>query len=105
MDYLKDHVSFQHNATSCRRLMNTLPDWDNRSNSPSMIAQRDPALHAGHRHRWAHAFTTTALKDYEASVIARVRQLSEKWEMIIRGRVFGEKGATIDISAWMTYFA
>ena len=82
-----------------------LIDWDNRSNPPSMIAQRDPALHGLNWRAWARGFSITALKDYETTVIARVKQLVEKWENFIRVQPSGAKGASIDISAWMTYFA
>ncbi|KAI0035614.1 high nitrogen upregulated cytochrome P450 monooxygenase 2, partial [Vararia minispora EC-137] len=81
------------------------PYWDNRSDPPSMIAQRDPALHASNRRSWARGFSITALKDYEVIITARVKQLVEKWEELIRTRPFGAKGTSIDISAWMTFFA
>jgi len=79
------------------------PYWDNRSNTPSLIAQRDPAIHTQNRHRWAKAFSSAALKDYETNIIKRIRQLSHRWEQMIEQTA--QNFTVVDVSAWMTYFS
>ncbi|THH16440.1 hypothetical protein EW146_g4196 [Bondarzewia mesenterica] len=78
------------------------PSWDNRSQPPSLIAERDPLLHAHRRKPWNRGFTSVALKEYEIIIAKRCRQLLDCFGERIRKSEDGRM--TLDLSAWISYF-
>ncbi|ETW83732.1 hypothetical protein HETIRDRAFT_472015 [Heterobasidion irregulare TC 32-1] len=78
------------------------PWWDNRSQPPSLVGQRDPSVHAHRRKPWNRGFTSAALKEYEVIIAKRCRQLQECFEQKVEDVNGGV--ATVDISAWLSYF-
>ncbi|KAI9445854.1 high nitrogen upregulated cytochrome P450 monooxygenase 2 [Lactarius psammicola] len=81
------------------------PRWDGPPGErPSLIAQRDPVKHMHQRKPWNRAFSSTALKEYEAVLAKRARQLLS----CIEDRVNGsdqKAGLVLDMAAWFSYFA
>jgi len=71
---------------------------------PPLIAQRDPILHMEQRKPWTRAFSSTAMKDYEALVAKRVRQLVGCLEDMIE-RSDKKAHATVDMTRWLKYFS
>ncbi|KAJ7653938.1 cytochrome P450 [Mycena polygramma] len=63
----------------------------------NLIGSRDTKLHAEARKAWNRAFTPTAIRGYEPMLIRRVAQLVEA--------LGGEKGRSIDLSQWLSFFA
>ncbi|KAL0954501.1 hypothetical protein HGRIS_003468 [Hohenbuehelia grisea] len=76
------------------------PMWDGRLAEGgiirSMIGVRDVSEHSRRRRPWSRAFSISALKHYEAMIVRRAYQLKSRLE---------EQKGTIDLSAWMGYFA
>ena len=81
-------------------------DWDNMTDPPHLLAQRDLALHAQQRKPWDRAFSAGAMKDYETIVAKRSRHLVRRWQEIIHEQNTGSTGqsAILDLSDWMGYF-
>ncbi|KAI0265059.1 high nitrogen upregulated cytochrome P450 monooxygenase 2 [Gloeopeniophorella convolvens] len=82
------------------------PAWDNRSNPPAVIHQRNPAIHAIQRKPWNRAFTGEALKEYETLIAKRARQLVERVESLVQTQAQEkEKTALVDMALWFSYFS
>lgn len=60
---------------------------------------RDFVPHAVRRKPWTRALNSGAVKDYEADVHDKVKQLVDSLE------AKAEKGQTVNISDWMSFFA
>lgn len=60
---------------------------------------RDFVPHAVRRKPWTRALNTSAIKDYEADVHDKVKQLVDTLG------AKAKKGETVDISDWMSFFA
>ncbi|KAG6907707.1 hypothetical protein DXG01_007725 [Tephrocybe rancida] len=75
------------------------PFWEGRfpEDEPTkpMIALRDKAEHARRRRSWARAFSTAALKGYEAIITNRCLQLVE---------AVGQKTGMVDMAKWISFF-
>ncbi|KAF8265718.1 cytochrome P450 [Lactarius quietus] len=83
------------------------PRWDGHEESPmqspTLIAQRDPALHMQQRKPWNRAFSSAAMKEYEIIVAKRVRQLVGCLEDMVHSS--GENAdAVMDMTQWLKYF-
>jgi len=61
-----------------------------------LIAIRDISEHTRRRRPWTRAFSTSALKGYEALVIKRVTQLVD---------TLAAQKDTVDLSQWISFFA
>ncbi|KAI0313023.1 cytochrome P450, partial [Amylostereum chailletii] len=83
------------------------PYWDNMTNPPHLLAQRDVPTHAQQRKPWDRAFSASALKDYESIIAKRSRHLVQRWQEIIRTESAAEsvQKAVLDISEWMGFFS
>ncbi|KAI9462028.1 high nitrogen upregulated cytochrome P450 monooxygenase 2 [Russula earlei] len=71
---------------------------------PALIAQRDPVKHAHQRKPWNRALSSVALKEYEAIVAKRTRQLASCLENLVH-RSGHKDGTALDMAAWFSYFA
>lgn len=78
--------------------------WDDQQDPVSLIAQRDPILHAQQRKPWDRAFSSMAMKEYEIVVAKRIRQLAGYLEDMIQ-RSDDKANAVLDMTQWLKYFA
>ena len=77
--------------------------WEGRPGTPSLIAQRDPAIHMQQRKPWNRAFSSAAIKEYEVIVAKRTRQLIGCLENLVSGSDRKE-GVVSDVATWLNYF-
>lgn len=63
--------------------------------SEHLLSTRNPHVHAQKRRYWNHAFTPTAVKDYDDLIGSRARQFLDY--------LSGQHGV-VDLSAWIDYF-
>jgi cytochrome P450 len=62
----------------------------------SLIAQKDPKEHLRRRKPWTKGFSTSAIKEYEPIVSARVQQLADK---------LATQSGAINLTQWLCWFA
>ena len=75
------------------------PMWDGRNmytSPPALIACRDSAMHAKRRRPWNRAFNTTALKEFQPTIVKRAHQLVEG--------LAAKKGRVVDLAQWFSFF-
>lgn len=67
---------------------------------------RDPHEHTRSRRMWDHAFTKSALSEYEVPLVARVGQLVEGIAREARGREGSRdsEGGVVDLADWIKRF-
>jgi cytochrome P450 len=68
-----------------------------------LIAQSDPIKHRHQRKPWIHAFSSTAMKEYEEIIANRIKQLLGYFENTVH-RSARKEGAELDIASWLNYF-
>ena len=88
--------------------------WDGWGHPPTLIATRGVTEHAHRRKAWNRALSAVAVRDYEATVATRSRQLVERWKGLVEARQTLSsskdekstrfKSALIDLSRWMGFF-
>ncbi|KAI0265874.1 high nitrogen upregulated cytochrome P450 monooxygenase 2 [Gloeopeniophorella convolvens] len=81
--------------------------WDNRPDDNSLIALRNHAEHARARKPWDRALSSKALKEYDAVIATRARQLVQHLEDMIKQQMqtSGKATRTLDMSSWLGFFA
>ncbi|KAI0265038.1 high nitrogen upregulated cytochrome P450 monooxygenase 2 [Gloeopeniophorella convolvens] len=79
------------------------PFFDHRPTS--LINTRDATDHSRRRKMWTRGFSTSALKEYEAFVFKRLRQLVIKIDSLVQEAANEKREALLDIASWFEFFS